>query len=370
VRNRISLILLAGLFLSGCGLNSNSNDAEVEFSNPVEEYRTEAMIYGLDENNLLIGNSDGFSVVDLVSKKVLTEIKISEKLNVKPADISGDIVVWADTRNKKEDITLLGENYSNSDIFICNIKTGEEKQITYDASAQMSPKIWRNYIIYSDNRNDTVKDYYGRWSLYLYDLNTSKEKLITSTLATNKSYSYGIKDNKIVWEDHRNFTGEDILRGGSNVPENNKDIYMYDITTDKEIAIATGDKMECSPDVYGDYIVYEDRNNGSYNADIILFNIKSKKKLYITKDKYDQGTPKIFGDYVAWMDERRGSSTNDVVDNGVFPNSDIIIYNIKTKKKLLIDRDEPQMMPYLSSEWLVFSTSRQIGGFSEAVRYK
>jgi len=232
----------------------------------------------------------------------------------------------------------------------------------------MQPKLWKNFLVYADNRNDKVKSYPGRWSLYLYDLNSSKEKLITSTLSAHGEYN--IRDNKIVWEDDRNFKGSDTLRGGDNVPENNKDIYLFDMTTEKETALATEKLMESKPDVSGYNVVYEDRNNGSIGADIVLYNIKTKEKVNITKDKFNQGEPKIYGDFIVWMDERRGTSNNDVIINGQQPNSDIFIYNIKTKKEELLTGDEPQVSPSISMEWVSFTTSRQVNPIVEAVRYK
>jgi beta propeller repeat protein len=249
-----------------------------------------------------------------------------------------------------------------------DLKTLTQIQVTTDLSSQMNPKIWGNYIIWQDSRNDTVKDYPGKWNLYLYNISTGKETLICDTLAAHSTIN--ISDNKIVWEDERNFKGENGIRGGDNLPENNKDIYMYDILTGSETSVATGYLMECRPDISGNYIVYEDRNNGSYNADIVLYDILTKKKTFVTKDKYDQGTPRIYGQYVVWMDERRGTSTNDVIINGKRPNSDIFLYNVSTKKERLLTGDEPQIMPVISEKWIAYVNSRQVGATVDVIEYK
>jgi beta propeller repeat protein len=159
-------------------------------------------------------------------------------------------------------------------------------------------------------------------------LNTRKEHIITSTLAAYGSYN--IADNWIVWEDDRNNKATDIIRGGSNLSENNKDIFAYNLKNKKEIPIATGPFMESSPDVSHDKIVWEDRNNGTLNADIVLYNLTTKEKRQTTKDEYNQADPKIYGENIVWMDERRGTSSNDVYINGQPPNSDIILYNLNT----------------------------------------
>jgi beta propeller repeat protein len=222
--------------------------------------------------------------------------------------------------------------------------------------------------LWQDIRNDLKKEYHsnGKSSLCLYDINTGKEKLITSALAG----AFQIWDNKIVWEDERNNTCDAITRGGGNIPENNKDIYLFDINTGKEMPIATGPYMESNPDVFGKYVVWEDRNNKTYDADIVLYNLVTRKKMYLTKDKYNQSTPQIYDNYVVWMDERRGISTNDVYIDGKAPNSDIFLYDLINQKERRLTGDGPQILPKISSEWVVYTFSRQIGPTIEGVKYK
>ena len=105
--------------------------------------------------------------------------------------------------------------------------------------------------------------------------------------------------------------------------------------------------MECMPDIYGNYIVWEDRNNGTLAADIVLYNIANKEKKYITKDDYHQGNPKIFENFVVWMDERNGISTNDIFIDGKAPNSDIFIYDIeKGTERNLTEKDLRYCLPF------------------------
>jgi len=111
--------------------------------------------------------------------------------------ISNDIIAWSDLRNEKRDVDQLGDlKKTNADIFIYNLKTGEQKQITKDLGTQMNPKIWGNFVIWQDNREDIAKEYPGKWSLYLYDLDTGREQMITSTLSPYATYN--IRDFHIV----------------------------------------------------------------------------------------------------------------------------------------------------------------------------
>jgi beta propeller repeat protein len=341
----------------------------VKQTEPVVEFSIEGYDSALDGNHLLIYDSAEIKLIDLTQKKLVNEISLPSPAWVSGIDISGDIIVWSDLRNEKTDPSALEDiGEANADIFLYNFKTKEQKQITSELSAQINPKIWGNYLVWQDNRNDVSKEYPGRWSLYLYNIDTGKEKLITSTLAPHAAFD--IRDNQIVWEDERNFKGTNEIRGGENIPQNNKDIYLYDIAAGKEIPIATGSFMESNPDVCGHYVVWEDRNNGTLNADIALYDLSTKQIKYLTKDKYNQGTPQIYGNYVVWMDERRGTSSNDVYINGKAPNSDIFLYDLKNKKEVRLTGDGPQIQPSISSEWVAFTYSKQVSPMVQVVRYK
>ena len=360
MKRTVIFLILVGLFITGCNPSVDlSGIANVDFS-------SEGYFATLDEDTLLIQNGKGLQVINLTTKQVIKEITLVGPVG---SDISGDIIVWSDFRNEKRSLEELGDiAMANSDIFVYNLKTGEQKQITTNPSAQLGPKIWQNYVVWQDNRNDAIKDYPGKWSLYLYDLNTGKEQLVTSTLAAHSTYN--IRDFQVVWEDDRNNKATNIVRGGENLPENNKDIYSFNIKEGKEIPIATGPRMESRPYVFGDYVVWEDRNNGTYDADIVLYNISTQQKTQLTHDEFNQADPEIFGDYVVWMDERRGTSTNDVFINGQPPNSDIFTYNLKTHTERLLTGDGPQIMPSISSNWVAFILSKQIGPLVQVIRYK
>jgi beta propeller repeat protein len=369
----ICILIIQSLLASGC---TKANEAPLTIekitdeSNPSNiEYSFDGFYGELDGDTIAICDRDSIQIFDLKNNKLIKEIPLATEYAISGLDISGEIVAWAETnpKNIKKGEARNSEK-EDSNIFIYNLKTNEKKQITEDIWAQSCPKVWKNYLIWKDNRDDNTKEYPGRWSLYLYDLNTGIEKKITSTLAAHGTYN--ICDDKIVWEDERNFKGSNIIRGGDNLPENNKDIYLYDIKTETESAVATGPYMESSPDVNGDYIAWEDRNSNTLEADIVLYDIKSKERFYLTKDKFDQGTPQIYGDYVVWMDERRGISTNDVIINGKSPNSDIVLYNIETKTERILTGDEPQIMPNISSEWVSFTLSRQVEPKVQIVKYK
>jgi beta propeller repeat protein len=368
-----TILVIQILLVSGCTKSSEIplNVKKItEKSNPSNiEYSFDGFHAALEGDTIAIVSLNSIQIYDLKNSKLLSEIPISTEYSVLGLDMSEAVVTWAEIDPqsiKSSESRSFGNEDSN--IFVYNYKTNEKKQLTKDIQVQSYPKIWKNYLIWKDNRDDKTQAYPGRWSLYLCDLNTGEEKKITSTLAAHATYN--ISDNKIVWEDERNFQGSNGIRGGDNLPENNKDIYVYDIETGEERAIATGPYMESKPDIYGDYITWEDRNNNTLDADIVLYDLKSNKRFYLTKDKVDQGTPRIYENYIVWMDERRGTSTNDIIINGKEPNSDIILYHIQNKTEKILTGDEPQILPDISSEWVSFVLSRQVGSKVQVVKYK
>ena len=82
-------------------------------------------------------------------------------------DIQGDRIVWADNRNEAGETEYW--NYSgNWDIYMYDLSTSRETQITGNNSTQLNPVISGDKIVWQDNRN-------GNWDIYMYDLSTSKE---------------------------------------------------------------------------------------------------------------------------------------------------------------------------------------------------
>ena len=82
----------------------------------------------------------------------------------------------------------------------------KETRITTNKLNQELPAIYGDRIVYSDDRNGGSLDSYnmpvGNWDLYMYDLSTSRETQIT----TNESIQVwnAIYGDRIVWVDYRN----------------------------------------------------------------------------------------------------------------------------------------------------------------------
>ncbi len=224
--------------------------------------------------------------------------------------IHGDRVVWEDTRN------------GNADIYMYNITTGEEIQITSNESLQIDPVIYGDIIAWTDTRNMNITEDESEMGLqdllqsnvdiYMYNLSSGEETQVT----TNESWQEGpaIHGDRIVWTDMRNanLTSDDWMQW-------NVDIYMYNLTSGEETQVTTDESNQLLPAIYGDRIVWEDYRNHAasstdmnttlvmqWNSDIYTYNISSQEEEQITSDPFPQEYPAIYEDTVVWVDMRSG----------------------------------------------------------------
>lgn len=364
MRRIVSVLMIIGMIVMSTSCQPTGKSIDNGVGKTEAGYRDSYSINGcasaIDDNYLVaLTSENSLKVIDLAEKKVIQTISIPNQLIV-GFDIDDAKIVWSDLRNYMET--------ANANIFMYDLKTGKLKQITSNNACQINPQIWKNYIVWQDNRDDREVDTYPEWDIYSFNLLTGEERQITTApgIHTNPA----IHDYKIVWEDGRNCQPDSGLRYGENVPQNNTDIYMYDLKTNQEKPISCGSFQESSPAIYGSNIVWEDRNNASLNADIVLYDLNKEEKKWITRDQYSQRNPQIFDHYLVWMDERRGTSAPDVIVDGKAPNSDIFMYDLSTGKESLMTGNEPQILPQISSEWLAFVTSRQVNPVIESIKYK
>jgi beta propeller repeat protein len=190
-----------------------------------------------------------------------------------------DVIVWQDERNE------------NSVIYMYDISTGEEQQITTHTSDQANPVIHDDIIVWQDNR-------YGNWDIYMYAISSGEERQITMEVSDQTNPA--IYGDKIVWQDYRN---------------GNWDIYMYDLSSEKEIRLTTSESDQIDPAICGNRIVWVD----GY-LEIFMYDMSTGKELQIT-DWEDhssiteaewRGQPAIYENRVVWSDGRNGMDHHDI----------------------------------------------------------
>jgi beta propeller repeat protein len=228
---------------------------------------------------------------------------ISSDADQKSLDIYGDRIVWADNRNEKDQVDYSADLYSgragNWDIYMYDLSTSSETQITTNESTQFDPVIYENKVVWEDNRN-------GNWDIYMRDLSTSTETRITSNKSNQTEPA--IYGNIIVWQDDRN---------------GNSDIYMYDLSISQETQISTNETNQTEPAIYGDKIVWVDELRiddpeiavdpyFSINNFICVYDMSTSTETQLPSG-LRMWNPSIYRDIVVWDQEDFVSNNGMIV---------------------------------------------------------
>ena len=249
--------------IDGIWLMDYKNATTLQIGDKFGDYILTTIINGVDISNL------GSLVFDS-----LMETRITNSESAIHSSIYGERIVWEDYRDK-----------NSTSIYMYNLSTHKESQITNNESDQKNPTIYVDKIVYEDYRN-------GNWDIYMYDLSTSKEKRITTNVSDQ--FDPDIYGDRIVWQDWRNDNGD----------RTNRDIYMYDLSTSKETQITTSG-LAYSTAIYGDMIVWMDYlNDDSFLiGDIYMYNLSTKKQTQITTSG-EARCPKIYDNRMLWDDRQ------------------------------------------------------------------
>ena len=232
------------------------------------------------------GNADIY--LQDISTNKQTRITTNTLDQYSPA-IYGDKIVWVDGRNggKLDEYgnPVCDENgkiIGKLDIFMYDITTHKETQITTSGTAY-KPAIYGNRVVWADYRNVNT-------DIFMYDLDTHKETQVSTSGCADYPAIYG---NRIVWQDY-------------SFGYSPSGIYMYDLSSHKGTWLPA--EFAHKPDIYGDRIVYEDnRYDMTGNTDIYVYDLSTNKETMITfEDLKDlennpyQVDPAIFGDRIVY----------------------------------------------------------------------
>jgi beta propeller repeat protein len=209
-----------------------------------------------------------------LSKQKETQITDNQSDQTEPV-IYGDRIVWQDERNGKE-------------IYLYELST----------SRMLFNFFWNNqnldpFSIFSSSNKVKVQK--------MIKSLTSRETSIT-TFESEEYEPVAIYGNKVVWADRR----------GSNMDYPymfNPGVYVYDLSTSTETLITSGfisDEPCLLPAIYGKRIVWQDGRSG--NSNIYLYDISTSTETLITTDESKQEMPSLCDDRIVWQDYRNGNS--------------------------------------------------------------
>jgi beta propeller repeat protein len=318
--------------------------------------------------------SNGSWDIQMYNVSTSTETQItSDEADQQNPDIYGDRIVWQDSRNGGSgdywDLT------GNWDIYMYDISTYKETQITRNGSRQTNPAIYGDKIVWQDDRN-------GNWDIYMYDISTSTETQITSNVSDQSLpdiyedrivwieewtiYMYNISTSKetrvtpYFWGlgkeydgtgdlNHAPFIYGDRIVSSAETSTGNYIIKMYDLSTSAERMIGEVDVDSNNPAIYGDIIVWEDGRNsgpGDGNRDVYMYNLSTSTETQITTNLSRQADPAIYGDRIVWTDERNG-------------NEDIYMYGLSTSEEIRITTSKEEQLEQGTETQITTNNSRQ-----------
>lgn len=180
--------------------------------------------------------------------------------------------------------TFLTDNYKErSKDILSNLVTGEI--IAKEGFGNFHPTFSKDgkKLLYISNKSN---DYFSLSSLYLYDLETKKEKLISNGVRSTSSF----------------VNGKDIIIYSKLSDENPKmtnihDLYVYDINEEKETRLTFGMRAN-NPSVSNDgkKVVFVFQNDGTINIGLIDIDGKNFKRLTYFENGEQVYNPKFSND--------------------------------------------------------------------------
>ncbi len=197
------------------------------------------------------------------------EIYKAEGDNINPS-VSDKYVTWIHWKTNPSD----GDSYvmPNSELLLYNIQTGEIKKIAdidlnFWKYKEEGPKVDNTRVIWIDG-NDKNND------IYEYKISTGTKTKLTNSNSPKEHLT--LSGNYISWADWRNENNGKYYLG-----EGNSDIYLFDISKNKEFRITSDTSYESSPLIYNGRIVFNSNKNG--NLDIYLYELQCLDKGVIPK---------------------------------------------------------------------------------------
>jgi beta propeller repeat protein len=146
---------------------------------------------------------------------------------------------------------------------------------TYESDEYEPPAIYGNKVIWADRSNANLNSNLHSPGIYLYDVSTSAETMVTTGFTYDGSCLLpAIYENTIVWQDGRS---------------GDSDIYMYDLSTSTETQITTNESKQEMPSISGNSIIWQDERNGNWDIYVCTLVQANAKPLSPVSNAYESG---------------------------------------------------------------------------------
>ena len=202
-----------------------------------------------------------------LSTGIVTQITDDNDLQQHEPDVYEHLIVWVDERN------------GNPDIYMYNTFTGEETQLTDDPADQQNPSIYGRRVVWEDNRD-------GNWNLYMH--HTS---FMLGTAFDN--YDWLIRTSEVFpgWSNYDELKPQ--IWGDFIIFQDNRnghwDLYMYSFFNEiygQTTPLVNEDNDQLFPGISNNRIVWQDARDwdgvSDYTSDIWLWERPPGSDLGIT----------------------------------------------------------------------------------------
>jgi beta propeller repeat protein len=241
-------------------------------------------------------------------------VSLDADLFINTPTIDGTHVVWSSVNRSDVDI-YYGPESGNMDVFCFDLTTRTTQQITPEEHAQIQPRISGNIIVWLDTRNMATNKWPYYYDVYAYDLGTNQERRLTTTTSIREDF-LSISGNIVAWSDDRyaiSIPGKDPI-----YTDQNNEIFIYDLSTEQERRITENPGSDLYPVIGGNHIAWLRKpDSRKVNGDIFLYDLENGMERRISSSTYasQQSWPSISENRIVWADARK-SQGNDAGDVG------------------------------------------------------
>lgn len=197
--------------------------------------------------------------------------------------------------------TIPSDNYSCNNVYLYNLTTRKETQLTTGECSYYSSAISGNKVAWKKVDQNVRKA-----DIHIYDIPTRQTSNIS---ASGPASGLDICGNVVVWLESHN---------GKN------DIYMHDVAKHKTTRV-TKNGAASQPAIYGNRIVWANSSSicGKWSSDIYMYEISTAKTTKITSSG-SADHPDIYCNKIVYIDSRSSNLNNT-------EGSDIFLYDISAK---------------------------------------
>ena len=227
-------------------------------------------------------------------------------------------------------------------IYLYNITSGVETQVTDNSSFAIHPAIFGDLISYTDCGSDPSCS--SGSTIYLYNIISGTRIPLSSSVDTNDNSA--IYDNQIVWQNTSNITGV-------------SQIYINGTSPALATPVnASGNNQEY-PAIYNNLVTYMDCGSDPFCSSIpptiYVYNIASGTRTQISPRSSWNANPAIYNNQIVWQETSSSGNPYQIFINGTVPGG------------ICLTPNEPSInyqFPSISGKWVVWSQTNETPGYT------